>query len=478
MSQLTDEQNKAVDSKITGGLEAVRDHFNKELEEIKAENAQLREFVKKSGDEGAQRAFAAGEHKQHRGSCPEETLDNLRQANGVRMVGSGLGRAPMRAADAVGLDAIRVMRANVLAAHTNRDVLEIARAWEDPILEANLERQRALVKQATGLPGPERSAALRALNTESVGSGGAYVEVALASQIIQLLTPKTVIRRAGIQTLPLVSGKARLPFMSEGIQAYYTKECAGPNASYPKEGEILVDRKILTALICMCEEWMDEANYNMDVEMRNELIRAMSLREDVAFIRGDGLEGSPFGLSYYADLADNARLASDISALGPIDKIQAILDDLTDMMACLSCSDVPAENRVWIMNCRTKHALLRCLDSNGNRVFFDELMNDRLLGYPVYDTTHIPTTLDASGNGTNDETEMYFADIGHMRLFETQSIKTDLFRDATFRGPKGNTVHGINERVAVMRAQSSHDLALYQRGAEVCKLEGVRWGVR
>jgi len=299
-------------------------------------------------------------------------------------------------------------------------------------------------------------------------SGGVLVPDEYVAEIIDLLRAQSTVRAMGATTMPMNSGSMTIPKLTQGATSTYIGENQRGGASQPEFGSIQLSAKKLKTLVPISNDLLRDSTPQADTIVRDDLVQAMGLKEDIAFLRYDGTEDKPKGMYYWAD-DDHVFGAGDISS----DELDTVTNDLTQAIYKLAGSDVPMANPGWIFAPRTQFYLMKLRDGNGNYVFRDELMDGTLMGYPFMTTTQIPINLDASGGGDNDETEIYFADFAQLIIAENTDLIIDVSSEATYYDGS-QQVSAFDNDLTLMRALARHDFGSRHEEA-IAVVEEVDW---
>ncbi len=227
-----------------------------------------------------------------------------------------------------------------------------------------------------------------------------------------------------------------------------------------------------------------------DAIVRDDMVKSIAVRGDLAFIRGNGGQFSPRGLRSYAAAPDiaatNLLVASKLvgsvyaASNGQASVIQALASvttDLSNMELALEQANVNMVRPGWIMSPRTKQYLMNIRDGLGNYVFMAEMKEGLLRGKPFKASTQVPNNLaavDSSNNATFDGSELTLADFAEVYVGETDGLEIDVFPGGAYVDSNGQMQSGISNDQTVMRAIVRHDLAMRQEVA-VAVLTGVRW---
>ena len=141
----------------------------------------------------------------------------------------------------------------------------------------------------------------RALVVSVGASGGFIVPPDYMNEIIELLRPKTVVRSSGPRVIPMPRGTMTLPSQTSAATATYQGETTAITASQQTVGQIIASYKKLTALVPVTNDMMRYADPAADAFVRDDLVKVIALREDLAFITGDGTANSPRGWLSFAN---------------------------------------------------------------------------------------------------------------------------------------------------------------------------------
>lgn len=312
------------------------------------------------------------------------------------------------------------------------------------------------------------------LNTLTAGAGGILVPENLSSEVIELLRPKSVVRKMGARSLPLNNGNITLPRLKGGAVVGYIGSDTDIPTTQQEFDDLKLSAKKLAALVPISNDLLavSSSSPNVDAIVVGDLTSALALREDKAFIRDDGLSNNPKGLRYWAPAANV------VPAGQAAPTIQQVSDDLNKMVLRLEAADANMTAAGWIMHPRTKRFLqsLRIGDSNGVKVF-PELDAGMLMGYPVGSTTQVPVNLTV-GTGSSapaNGTEIYFTDFGDCFIGEDASLMIDYSKEATYKDGSGNVISAFQRDQTLIRVIAKHDFG--PRHVEsIAVLTAVQWG--
>lgn len=306
------------------------------------------------------------------------------------------------------------------------------------------------------------------LNTLTAGAGGVLVPTNLSREVIELLRPKSVVRRLGARGLPLNNGNLTIPRLRGGAVVGYIGGDSDIPATEGSFDDLKLSSKKLAALVPISNDLLanSSASPNVDAIVVGDLTSALATREDKAFIRDDGASNNPKGLRYWAD-AGNVLTPT---AAAPT--IAQVSTDLNKMVLKLEAANANMTNVGWVMAPRSMRYLASLRDGNGNKAY-PELDNGMLMGYPVGITTQIPTNLvvGAQSNGS----EIYLADFGDCFIGEDESLMIDYSKEATYKDGSSNVISAFQRDQTLIRVIAKHDFG--PRHVEsIVVLNNVQWG--
>lgn len=305
-----------------------------------------------------------------------------------------------------------------------------------------------------------------ALNDSTPGSGGVLVPENLSSEVIELLRPKTVVRRLGARSLPLVNGNLTIPRLKGGAVVGYIGRDSDVPVTQQTFDDLKLTSKKLAALVPISNDLLQYAGIspNVDAVVVGDLTSGISTREDKAFIRDDGTNNTPKGLLFWA-IAGNKFDASDGSTL------QLIETDLSKLVLLLENANANMTSPGWIMSPRVYRFLESLRNANGSKVYPTlEGQQPTLKGYPVATTTQVPSNL---GTGAN-ESEVYFADFGDCFIGEDTGLLIDYSKEASYSDGT-NTISAFQRDQTLVRVIAKHDFG--PRHVEsIAVMQKVKWG--
>ena len=298
-----------------------------------------------------------------------------------------------------------------------------------------------------------------------VGSAGGFlVPEEFSTDIIELLRPASVVRSLSPTIVPMTRGNLTMPKLAGGSSATYIGENTNIGKTEPTFGQLVLNAKKLAALVPISNDLIRYSSPQADLVVRDDLVAAMALRSDLAFIRGDGAGNNPKGLRNWAP-------AGNVIAANATVNLANVTADLGKLVLALKNANVRMMRPGWVFTPRSEQYLMTVRDGNGNYAFRAEMLNGTLWGFPYKTTTQVPDNL---GVGTN-ESEVYLADFADAVIGDAMTIMLDVSSEAAYHDG-ANVVASFSLDQTVIRAIAQHDFGM-RHDASVAILTGVTWGV-
>lgn len=284
-----------------------------------------------------------------------------------------------------------------------------------------------------------------------------------AEELIELLRPRTVIRRMGPTTMPNPTGHLPINRQTGGATSEYIGESTAQNASQPSVGQVVATWKKLRTTVPISNELLMATGGDANNFVREDLLNSMAVREDQAFIRDDGGQFKPLGLRHWAP-SNNVSASNGTSA----DNVEL---DFQELLNALEQSNVRMLRPGFLMSPREKNFLMHLRDANGNLIY-PEIRNAQptLYGYPVAWTTSIPTNL-----GSGNESEVYLVDFADAVIAETSDLMIEVSNEATYTDAGGSLVSAFDRDETVLKAIQRHDFVM-RHDESIAVKTGVTWG--
>ncbi|WP_025740871.1 phage major capsid protein [Salinivibrio socompensis] len=316
--------------------------------------------------------------------------------------------------------------------------------------------------------GDEHMAA--AIDSQSPDSGGVLVHQDYASDLVELLKPRTVVRRMGARSIPMPNGNLTMPRKTGRGQATYGKEGDDIKITKPTFGDIKFSAKKLTALTPISNDLIRQSSRSAIQLVREDLIDAISLAEDSAFLRSDGSNDSPVGILNQTNKS-HIIPASEAPVAKTKPELDAVDSFLNSLIKKQRLADAPMITCGWVLSPSVFTFLEGLRDGNGNKVY-PELSNGRLKGFTAMFTNQIPENLSAEGN----ESEIYFTDFSQVLIADTMQYRIAISSEASYVGDDGKLTSAFSRDQTLMRIIAEHDLGLRHDQASAVAT-GVKWGI-
>ncbi|HBX0706829.1 TPA: phage major capsid protein [Klebsiella pneumoniae] len=283
----------------------------------------------------------------------------------------------------------------------------------------------------------------------AAASGGVLIPQNLHSEVIELLSDRTIVRKLGARSIPLPNGNIALPRVAGGATAGYTGENKDAKTSETRFDDVKLTAKTLIAMVPISNALIGRAGFNVEQLVLQDILTAISVREDKAFMRDDGTGDTPIGMKARATQW-NRLLPWEADAAINMNTIDEYLDNII-----LKAMDGNSNmiNSGWGMSNRTYMKLFGLRDGNGNKVY-PEIAQGLLKGYPIQRTSAIPANLGTGGK----ESEIYFADFNDVVIGEDGNMKVDFSKEASYIDADGNLVSAFSRNQSLIRVVTEHDI--------------------
>jgi HK97 family phage major capsid protein len=302
----------------------------------------------------------------------------------------------------------------------------------------------------------------KALAAGTGSSGGFIVPEAYVADIIEFLRPASIVTALDPMILPMPGGNLTVPKLAGGSSAAYIGENTNLPNTLPQFGQIRLTARKLGAMVPISNDLIRFSTPSADTVVRDDLVRAIAQRQDLAFIRDAGTGNAPKGLRYWAPPSTNVLSAN------PTVNLQNVTDDLGSLVLAMKNQNVRFIKPGWMFSHRTEEFLFNLRDSLGNFAFRPEMLTGKLRTFPYKATTQIPNNL---VDGT--QSEVYLADFADVVIGDVGTIRIDASTEAAyFDGSAVQAAFSLDQ--TVVRAIVEHDIAM-RHDFSVSVLTGVTW---
>lgn len=335
-----------------------------------------------------------------------------------------------------------------------------AKCQEGPYLDKALDEMRA--------QGFDTGAFEKALTASDFSAGGALLDSQMSGDFIGFLYNNSVVRAMGASVVRMERG-GQIDFGKGGTSAvaYWGSETESITASEPDFRQLNLSAKKLRVLVPLSNDLLRQAPPGFETIVRDDVTNVAVVAEDTAFIRGSGTAGAPKGIR-------NQMSSDNVKAISGSNTLSVVTSDLLRQMYLVRKSNIPMERLAWFLHPRTMYFLMSLRSSDGYHVFREELVNGSLYGAPVGTTQNIPSNLDDSGDGSNNETEIYFGSMAQVVIGDTLSVEVKMSDTASFV-QNSEQKNSFQEDLTVLRLIHEADLLLrYDKAFSVTN--AVDWG--
>ena len=285
-------------------------------------------------------------------------------------------------------------------------------------------------------------------------------------------------------------GTMTLPGQASAATASYGSETKAITSSEQKLRQIIASYKKLTALVPVSNDMMRYADPAADAFVRDDLVKVTALREDLAFLLGDGTQDTPRGFLSFANgyavsqggvagvwsksgnstFATKGNFITSTSAY----TLAAVAAELGGAVNKLDTANVDEDRRVWFMHARSYNYLYNVQNSLGVYVYRSELEKGTLLGYPFKKTTQIGIDYHDATSAQTDCSFVFLVEMDEDIILDSMTLELAVSREGTYVDAGGSTISAFQSDQSIIRAIAEHDHQLRHDEA-VAVIQGVRW---
>jgi HK97 family phage major capsid protein len=302
----------------------------------------------------------------------------------------------------------------------------------------------------------------KALTAGDAASGGFLLAPEMSDEIIELLLPRTTVRKHIDNVQELSSGQINVPKLTSGAAVSWGAEVAAIQESAEAFGQVALIAKQEKVLIPVSNTLMRRGGPRVQAIVRNDALRQMTIGEDSKFLRGDGTGSAPKGLRFWANTANIVASTGVTNAL--------ITADLLGLITKLQTANVPMTKPWWTFSPRSLNAIMGLQTTTGAFVYRDELAKGTLFGIPYDVTTQVPVNL---GSGKANS-EVYLADGDELALGQGPQLQIALSEDATFVDANNKTISAFQRDLTLLRVINEVDLVA-RHDLAIAILKDVAW---
>lgn len=225
----------------------------------------------------------------------------------------------------------------------------------------------------------------KALAEGTGSSGGFLVPEQYMMTMIPLLQAKSVVRAAGATAYTVTRDELSLPKQSgsAGTTWGYENEDMSEDTN-PTFAQVTLQLRKLRALLYVSNELIDDADPAVDQLITVDLVKQISLAEDLAFLQGTG-GARPLGLFYHPDVGT--------ATLGSGNGATPTLDNFLNAIYAIDLQN--GSYTGWVMHPRSLNSIRQIKDAQGNPIYWKDPLGrlpEQLFGLPIFTTTQITVT--------------------------------------------------------------------------------------
>ena len=343
----------------------------------------------------------------------------------------------------------RYVRCLAAARNDKERAVKVAKGWGYTDVADGLERSNE-----------------KAMSAGDPLAGGFLVPIEFSTDVIELLRASAVVRSLNPVTMPMNTGSVKVPKITSGTTASYIGENTNVTKSEVGTGQVTMTFKKLAALVPISNDLLRYSAPSADGIVRDDAVRAMAAREDLAFIRNDGTSGTPKGLKHWIDPANRfdangtVNLANVTSDLGSA--MQRIMDANITLIIQQGATGGVDARPGWIFPTRVWKYLTTVQTGTGQYAFRDEMLRGTLWGFPYRVTTQC------------ENSTVYFGCFAHAVIGEALGLMVDASQDAAYHDGS-NVIAAFSQDQTVIRVIAEHDFVLRHDKA-FSLIETVTWG--
>jgi HK97 family phage major capsid protein len=275
---------------------------------------------------------------------------------------------------------------------------------------------------------------VKALNTTTQASGGALIPADFKQELVDLLYSATIVRGSGCQVVSMPMGNLTWPRLNgSAVAAWQATELQDMVVTGPTWDDIQFQAHKLTAIVPVTNFLLRTSPLSVESIVRTNSVKMLARAEDIAFLTSAGSATVPTGMTALAASANVFTVTASPT-------LSVVNNALVNAELSLKSANVPVDKAVWIFNPSVRSFLSTLTDSVGRYFFREELDRGTLIGYPIKETTQLPSNL---GGGTN-ETQIIFAAIDECIIADTLNMYADSSSEATY--VSGGTTYSAYQR--------------------------------
>lgn len=271
-------------------------------------------------------------------------------------------------------------------------------------------RQYKLI--ASLLPGMQQ----KALSTGTTTAGGFLIPEEWDAEVIPTLKAESVVFAINPTIRQTNRDVYHWPAFNAKKTFVWSAENAAASEGTPTTREIVLTPRKCIGLSAVSNEWLEDADAATDASLRGELLGELAEFLDASLLHGSG-SNRPTGL----------RNIASVNEISPA----AVTLDWPDFARCEA--EIRNDNvrgpLAWIMRPQTLRLVKNFEDVDGRPIFPEAVRGEvlRPLGYPVFETTQLPTD-----EGPSSETVIMLVKPEDVLIAQRRGITVAISEDAGF----------------------------------------------
>lgn len=280
----------------------------------------------------------------------------------------------------------------------------------------------------------------RAKDLMATGNGGNLIVETYASDFLDLLWNNTILDKVGVRFMPTSTGNLTIPKILSGVAAGYVGEGGTIDTSTITFGKIRLSVKKLMALVPISNDLLRYTSVNVDMILRDQLLKQLAQVADYAVLYGKGGDYEPRGI------ANTDKVIKEASAQTTVaDRAMGL-----DMLKELGSRNYSMDGLFWLMGWETYVNLLEEREQ-GVGYRNPEMAQGVFLGHPFI----------VSNNVKKDSTYEDFFLVKFSDLEAIQGMNVEIVASTEASIPVANgTLSAFAQDYTLVRAIVEHDFAL------------------
>lgn len=253
----------------------------------------------------------------------------------------------------------------------------------------------------------------RALELKNPGAGGFLFPGENLDEVIPLLRPMAVLFRLGARMLPLVEGRATMPYVKTGSTAGWFAEGQTIGNTEPTFGQLELQAKNIGAYTYISQFMLRARGSNIYQVVGQDMLAAVAQEMSRAAWFGTANSNQPTGL-FTAPLLSQLNNVT-VNALPNYTSIPAMLTSFRKQ-------NPPMINVRWVFGPDIWGQLMSAVSTTGEPMFRRELETGTLFGYPFEVDNQIPVQ-----GGSYSKSYAILADWNEYFIseFQNMALETD-----------------------------------------------------